>query len=86
MGAVGSGDRGGGGHGVLPQPFTRSGGPVEVDDATEVVVRAHMNNARYGGNAFVGSIASEFAADPSVDASLAPELADAPPQPTGCAY
>jgi hypothetical protein len=71
---------------VDEQPFTRSGGPVDVDDTTEVVVRAHMNNGGYGGVAFAGSIASEFAADPSVNAALAPELADALPQPTGCAF
>jgi len=70
---------------VDEQPFTRSGGPVHVDDTNQVVVRAHMNNAGYGGVAFVGSIASEFAADPSVT-PLAPELADAPPKPTGCAF
>jgi hypothetical protein len=45
-----------------------------------------MNNGGYGGVAFAGSIASEFAADPSVNAALAPELADALPQPTGCAF
>jgi hypothetical protein len=71
---------------VNEQPFTRGGGPVEVHDTTELVVRAHMSNAGYGGIAIIGSISSGFAADPSVSAALAPELADAPPQPTSCAF
>ena len=71
---------------VDEQPFTRSGGPVEVPETEDVVVRAHMNDAGYGGVAFVGSVASGFGADPSITAALAPELADVPPKPTGCAF
>ena len=71
---------------VNEQPFTRSGGPVDVDATTEVVVRAHMNKAGYGGVALIGSIVSKFAADPSIGVALAPELSDAPPQPADCAF
>jgi len=30
---------------VNEQPFTRSGGPVELQETTKAIVRAHMNNA-----------------------------------------
>jgi hypothetical protein len=71
---------------VNEQPFTRSGGPVELQETTQAIVRAHMNNAGYGGVVFSGSPASEFTADPSVSSALAPQLADAAPQPDGCAF
>lgn len=71
---------------VNEQPFTRGGGPVELQETTQAIVRAHMNNAGYGGVAFSGSPASGFAADPSVTSALAPELADAAPQPESCAF
>jgi hypothetical protein len=71
---------------VNEQPFTRSGGPVELQETTPAIVRAHMNNAGYGGVAFSGSPASGFTADPSGTAAMAPELTDAVPQPDGCAF
>ena len=71
---------------VNEQPFTRSGGPVELEETTPAIARAHINNGGYGGVAFSGSPASGFAADPSVTAAMAPELADAVPQPDGCAF
>ena len=71
---------------VNEQPFTRSGGPVELQETTQAIVRAHMNNAGYGGVAFSGSPASGFAADPSVTSALTPQLADQAPQPDGCAF
>jgi hypothetical protein len=36
---------------VNEQPFTRSGGPVPIDENTVRVVRAHMKNGGYGGHA-----------------------------------
>jgi hypothetical protein len=71
---------------VNEQPFTRSGGPVELRETTPAIVRAHMKNAGYGGVAFSGSPALGFTADPSATAAMAPELADAVPQPDGCAF
>ena len=71
---------------VDEQPFTRSGGPVELQETTQAIVRAHMNDAGYGGVAFSGSPASGFAADPSVTSALAPQLADEAPQPDSCAF
>lgn len=71
---------------VDEQPFTRSGGPVDVDATTEVIVRAHMNEAGYGGAALSGSVSEGFSDDESVTASVAPSLADAPPLPEDCAF
>lgn len=45
---------------VDEQPFTRSGGPVEIGPDSTVVVRAHMNEAGYGGQALRGSVAEGF--------------------------
>ncbi len=70
---------------VTEQPFVRSGGPVDVDEDTVVIVRAHMNNGGYGGQAFRGTaggglepveLAREFAAD----------LEETPPLPDGCGF
>ena len=71
---------------VNEQPFTRSGGPVDVQATTRVIVRAHMNDAGYGGVAFSGSEEAGFAADASVTAELAPQLAEEAPLPNGCAF
>lgn len=71
---------------VDEQPFTRSGGPVDVQSTTRVIVRAHMNDAGYGGVAFSGSVEAGFAADPSITAELAPQLVEESPLPNGCAF
>jgi hypothetical protein len=71
---------------VDEQPFTRSGGPVDVPSTRRVIVRAHMNDAGYGGVVFSGSVEAGFAADPSVTAELVPELAEESPLPNGCAF
>jgi len=71
---------------VNEQPFTRSGGPVDVQATTRAIVRAHMNDAGYGGVAFGGSEEAGFAADASVTAELAPQLAEEAPLPNGCAF
>jgi hypothetical protein len=71
---------------VNEQPFTRGGGPVDVEATTQVIVRAHMNDAGYGGVAFGGSVEAGFAADASVAAQLAPQLAEQAPLPNGCAF
>jgi len=71
---------------VDEQPFTRSGGPVDVEESVRVVVRAHMSDGGYDGVAFAGSVASGFSADASVTAALAPELSEEPPLPSDCAF
>ena len=47
---------------VDEQPVTRSGGPVVIAPDSTVVVRAHMNDAGYGGRAMRGSPADGFQA------------------------
>jgi hypothetical protein len=70
---------------VDEQPFTRSGGPVEVPSDATVWVRAHMNTSGYGGQMMRGSVQGGFE-QVAPDAALAPNVADEPPQPQGCAF
>lgn len=71
---------------VDEQPFTRSGGPVEVQPSTRVVVRGHMNTTGYSGLAFSGSVETGFGVDNLVTGELAPGLAHETPLPSGCAF
>ncbi|MEZ4385249.1 MAG: hypothetical protein R3A79_28230 [Nannocystaceae bacterium] len=71
---------------VDEQPFTRSGGPVEVGADDEVIVRAHMSPGGYGGQALRGSAGGGFTVDASIAADFAPALEQAPPLPEGCAF
>ncbi|MCA9661949.1 MAG: hypothetical protein KC486_26660 [Myxococcales bacterium] len=71
---------------VDEQPFTRSGGPVEVGADDEVIVRAHMNPGGYGGQALRGSASGGFSVDATVTAEFAAALETAPPLPDGCAF
>ena len=70
---------------VNEQPFTRSGGPVSIQPATVVWVRAHMHPGGYGGTAFKGSVQTGF-----VQATPAPNfamhLATQTPLPTACDF
>lgn len=69
---------------VNEQPFTRSGGPVAIDAAQAVVIRAHMGGlqSHYGGQTLGGSVDSGL--QPVVDAL--PGLENIEPLPRGCAY
>ena len=68
---------------VGEQPFTRSGGPVEAESATELIVREHMNTGGYGPG-MRGTPASGFApAEIPTDFARSVELA--PPLPESCA-
>lgn len=69
---------------VQQNPFERSGGPVEIGANQTVIVRAHMNDTGYGGQAMRGSVASGF--EPvDLDSDFASDLAEASPLPSGCA-
>lgn len=70
---------------VNEQPFVRSGGPVNIDADTVVLVRAHMNKTGYSGKTMKGSVQSGFN-----EVILSPGFgADAetrPPFPEGCDF
>ena len=70
---------------INEQPFTRSGGPVNVSSDEEIIVRAHMNNLGYGTQVFKGSIEQGFT-NSLVDSGLATELEDTQPLPESCAF
>lgn len=42
------------------QPFTRSGGTVNIPESARVYVRAHMNTVGYVGDVYVGSVKEGF--------------------------
>lgn len=70
---------------VDEQPFVRSGGPLDIQEDTLVIIRAHMYPSGYGGTAMHGSPQAGFE---TVDlpAVFAAQLEGAPPQPQGCAF
>ena len=70
---------------VNEQPFTRSGGPVPINEDTVVYVRAHMNEGGYGGSVLKGSVASGFKVV-DVEADFAADVESLPPLPEGCAF
>ena len=70
---------------VDEQPFTRSGGSVQISETAEVYVRAHMNTSGYGSRVQKGSIADGFTAT-ELDADFAAELQEQAPLPNGCAF
>lgn len=70
---------------VNEQPFTRSGGSVNISENTEVYIRAHMNTTSYGSIVFKGSVASGFTSE-NLDAEFAKDLEEVAPLPTGCAF
>lgn len=69
---------------INEQPFIRSGGPVAIGSNQEVIIRAHMHDAGYGGAVYRGSVSSGFEAE-ALSGDFAAELATAEPLPTGCA-
>ena len=70
---------------VDEQPFTRSGGPVPIGAAQEVLVRAHMNPDGYGGAAMRGSPQAGF--EPfTVAPDFAAAVAQQPPRVGSCAF
>jgi hypothetical protein len=70
---------------VSEQPFTRSGGPVDVTTDEVVIVRAHMNTTGYGADAWRGSADSEFELfELPEDFAIGVELLE--PLPQSCAF
>lgn len=67
--------------------FTRSGGPVPIESAEVVIVRAHLSNlAGYNGVAMRGSPAAGFSIAPDVGSEFAAEVLDEPPAPPMCLF
>ena len=70
---------------VDEQPFTRSGGGVDIATDRVVYVRAHMNTVGYGGTVMRGSVQDGF--EPAeVEAGFGSALERIPPQPEDCAF
>ncbi len=70
---------------VDEQPFTRSGGPVNVAPSEEIAVRVHMNNSGYSEQVFSGSI-EQGLISATVDESFSADLASIGPLPDSCAF
>lgn len=67
------------------QPFTRSGGNVDISDNQMVWVRGHMNNNGYGGTAYKGSKSTGFKEEIIPD-DFAMNLESSEPQPNECPF
>jgi len=70
---------------VDEQPFTRSGGPVPIEAATDVLVRVHMNNSGYSNLAMKGSPEQGFE-QVEIDSDFAQGLHKIPPLPGDCNF
>lgn len=70
---------------VSEQPFSRSGGPVDIVANEEVIVRAHMNNSGYGSQVFTGTVQAGLATM-TTESVFAENLAFVDPLPTNCAF
>lgn len=70
---------------VTEQPFTRSGGPVPIDENTEVIIRVHMNNLGFGTAAYKGNVSGGFAKT-ELEESFASDLDKQDPLPESCAF
>ncbi len=67
------------------QPFTRSGGSVNISTTDVVVIRGHMNNTGYSTNAMKGSVSGGFTST-TLDDDFASTLSTLEPLPTDCAF
>ena len=70
---------------VDEQPFTRSGGPVDIAAEIPVYVRAHMNTSGYGGQVLMGTVQDEFK-PVKVEAGFGSGLERVSPLPEDCAF
>ncbi|WP_299436338.1 hypothetical protein [uncultured Aquimarina sp.] len=70
---------------VNEQPFTRSGGPVDIAKDQIVYIRAHMNTKGYGDIVFKGNVLNGFVQE-TLETSFASELETTQPLPDGCAF
>jgi len=70
---------------VNEQPFVRSGGPVNIEGDTVVLVRAHMNKSGYGGITIKGAVQSGFS-EVILSQGFAADVETTPPLPEGCDF
>ena len=72
---------------VSEQPFTRSGGSVNIKNTDVVIIRGHMNAIGYGDGkvAMKGSIISGFQQF-TISKDFASDIEKESPQPNGCAF
>jgi hypothetical protein len=70
---------------VDEQPFTRSGGPVDIQADDTVIIRAHMNGSGYVGRRWKGTVAEGFA-PAGLDTNFAADLENQGPLPASCAF
>ncbi len=70
---------------VDEQPFTRSGGSVEISSNTFVYIRAHMNNLGYGTTVFSGTVDGGFSME-TIDVDLHEGIETTEPLPSNCAF
>ena len=66
--------------------FTREGGPVDIAEDEEVLVRAHMSNEGYYGTVMRGSVAAGFTPAEEVSGDFASDMETEPPQPEECLF
>lgn len=67
------------------QPFTRSGGPVNIDEEKVVIIRAHMHPLGYGDTAMIGSVEQGFRLI-NIGRDFAADVESESPLPSGCAF
>ena len=70
---------------VNEQPFTRSGGPINISENQFIYVRAHMNPLGYGSYGFAGSI-KDGLKEELISLDKAKELEETAPLPKNCAF
>ncbi len=70
---------------VNEQPFTRSGGTVDVGADDSIYVRAHMNNLGYGTQVFSGTVRVGLEID-SLPVDFAADLMFEDPLPVDCDF
>ncbi|MDY8136103.1 hypothetical protein U0D62_10840 [Aquimarina sp. 2201CG5-10] len=70
---------------VGEQPFTRSGGSVNINKDQTVFIRSHMNNKGYGEVVFKGSVSKGFKRY-VLTSEFANELQTISPLPKGCRF
>ncbi len=70
---------------VNEQPFTRSGGIVDVGEEEIIIIRGHMNNSGYSQNALKGSVKDGFTSF-SLAKDFGIGLSEEQPLPTNCAF